>query len=319
MVTFFDTNVTFLYKDRILLKELFARIEKLDKVTSSESKLIRYFQTNEQRLALHTIYDISKGAKVSTATVTRFVTKIGYADFVDFKNSITRELMTSLDSSFERYQLSKHHLLDGAQSVWARFCELVISDIRAAHSNIPDARLKKVARLIAQTKGNIYVMGQFNSYVVAHLLYQQLLLLRPGIIFLENQAGNLPYQFMDAGENDLIFAVTYQRYADQVTKTVKQFSRKKAKVVVLNDSASSPVSGYADIELTVPIAWSAVFGSRCSGLVVVEALTVILAQMLEKNLGDRMTKAMLLSGEYNSFTHKIKQKRILQKGLESKP
>ena len=80
------------------------------------------------------------------------------------------------------------------------------------------------------------MVGQFNSYIVANLFWQQLTLMRPGIVFLNDQCGNLIHQLLEVGKDDVLFAVAYQRYAHQTTLTVKEFARKRAKVIVLNDS-----------------------------------------------------------------------------------
>ncbi len=127
----------------------------------------------------------------------------------------------------------------------------------------------------------------------------------------------MTHQMIDVGKEDLLFAVSYQRYSHPVTLTVKAFSKKGAQIIVLNDATASPVSPYAAIELTVPISWPAVFGSRCSGLMVVEGLSVIMAHLLEETVAERITNAMIVADEFNSFTHKIKQKKLFQKGLES--
>lgn len=301
-----------------MLTKLFSKIENLKKLTTAEAKIVSYFQENEKHLALKTIYEISEGAHVSTATVTRFVVRIGYRDFNDFKTSINNELMGSLDSSWERYQLSKKRVLEGAEDTWSRFCSMVIKDLEAAHASISCDMLNHAAVMLAKAKGTVYVIGQFNSYIIAHLLFQQLTLLRPRVIFLNNQSGNMTHQMIDVGEEDVLFAVSYQRYSHPVTLTVKEFAKKGAQIIVLNDSTSSPVSPYAAIELTAPISWPAVFGSRCSGLMVVEGLAVIMAQTLEDTVADRITNAMIVADEFNSFTHKIKQNKLFQKGLASK-
>ena len=96
----------------------------------------------------------------------------------------------------------------------------------------------------------------------------------------------MTHQMINVGKEDLLFAVSYQRYSHPVTLTVKAFSKKGAQIIVLNDATASPVSPYAAIELTVPISWPAVFGSRCSGLMVVEGLSVIMAHLLEETVAE---------------------------------
>ena len=297
-----------------MLKDLSRQINKLKKLTASEKKLVEYFQMAKEQIALQNIYDISQGAEVSTATVTRFVARLGYTDFHDFKAKIRSGLMGRLDSSWDRYQLARKELLGDSKDQWGQFCKLVIHDLEAAHANISSQKMNKVAKTIATAAGTIYVVGQFNSYIVANLFWQQLMLLRPRVVFLNDQCGNLIHQLLEIDQEDVLFAVGYQRYAHQTTLTVKEFARKKAKVIVLNDSELSPLSKYASIELTVPVEWPAVFGSRCSGLMVVEGLAVHIAKLLEKSLPDRITHAMTLANDFDSFTNKITQRRLFKNG-----
>ena len=179
-----------------MLKDLSRQINKLKKLTASEKKLVEYFQMAKEQIALQNIYDISQGAEVSTATVTRFVARLGYTDFHEFKAKIRSGLMGRLDSSWDRYQLARKELLGDSKDQWGQFCKLVIHDLEAAHANISSQKMNKVAKTIATAAGTIYVVGQFNSYIVANLFWQQLMLLRPRVVFLNDQCGNLIHRHL---------------------------------------------------------------------------------------------------------------------------
>lgn len=101
----------------------------------------------------------------------------------------------------------------------------------------------------------------------------------------------------------------------QTTLAVKEFAERGATVIVMTDSELSPVSKWASLQFVVPIGWPAVFGSRCSGLMVVEGLTIHIANLLEDSLAERITNAMRLAKNFESFSHERSQRKLLKNGI----
>jgi DNA-binding MurR/RpiR family transcriptional regulator len=299
-----------------MFEDLSNRINKLPKLTKAEGKLVAYFQEIKDQLALKNIYEISNGANVSVATVTRFVSRLGYADFLDFKKQLKRALLNKVGSQWDTYQKTRAELLEGEGELWTRFSNLVINELKAVHATNPPERLAKVAEMIHQAKGTVYVIGQLNSYAIAYFFWQQLVLLCPGTVFLDNQAGNLVHRLLEIKKDDLIFAVSYTSYSQQTTGVIQEFAEKEAQVVVLTDSDVSPVSRWADVQLVVPLEWNAIMSSRCSGLMLVEALVLHLAQLKKDEMGERVERAQLLSNKFNLFEHPGSRKDVIMRRLD---
>ncbi|KIX14409.1 MurR/RpiR family transcriptional regulator [Dethiosulfatarculus sandiegensis] len=299
-----------------MFEDLSNRINKLPKLTKAESKLVAYFQEIKDQLALKNIYEISDGARVSVATVTRFVSRLGYDDFLDFKKQLKQALLSKVGSQWENYQKTRAELLGGEGELWTRFSNLVINELKAAHATNPPERLAKVAEMIHQTKGAIYVIGQMNSYAIAYFFWQQLAILCPGAVFLDNQAGNLVHKLLGIKKDDLVFAVSYTSYSQQTTAVIREFAEKGSQVVILTDSDVSPVSRWADAQLVVPLEWNAIMSSRCSGLMLVEALVLHLAQLRRDELGDRVERVQLLSNKLNVFDHPGSRRDVIMRRLD---
>jgi DNA-binding MurR/RpiR family transcriptional regulator len=290
---------------------LIRRINELPKLTPSEKKIVKYFEAVNEQIALKSIYDISSGAKVSVATVNRFVSRLGYKDFNDFKVDTRRNLLDRVGSQWDQFTMARDQLLTGEDDLWSRFGNLVINELKAGLTNITSESMRAAAKLIAETPGQVYVMGQMNSYPVAHLFWQHLTLIRDGAILIDNQAGSPAHHLVGLGPDDLLFAASYSAYAKGTSRVIEAFAQQGRGVVLLTDSAVSPVSRWASLQLVVPVEWSAPFGSRCSALMVVEGLVMYLARIREKALADRLGSYQRLHKAHETFTDEVDDHSIL--------
>jgi DNA-binding MurR/RpiR family transcriptional regulator len=179
---------------------------------------------------------------------------------------------------------------------------LVINELKTGLANITSESMRAAAQLIAETPGRVYVMGQMNSYPVAHLFWQHLTLIRDQAMLIDNQAGSPINHLVDLGPNDLLFAASYSSYARGTTRAIKEFAQRGRGVILLTDSAVSPVSKWATIQLVVPVEWGAPLGSRCSALMVVEGLVMYLARIGEKQLAERLGSYQRLNKQHGTFT-----------------
>jgi DNA-binding MurR/RpiR family transcriptional regulator len=295
-----------------MFDDLIQRINNLPKLTPSEKKIVKYFEGINEQIALESIYDISAGAKVSVATVTRFVTHLGYSDFNDFKVAARRNLLERAGNQWEQFAMARDQLLSGEADLWSRFGNLVINELQAALSNISSDLMLQAAELIAGTKGRVYVMGQMNSYPVAHLFWQHLTLIRDNAVLINSQAGSPVNQLMDIGPDDLLFAASYSAYARATTLIIEEFAAIGAKVILLTDSGVSPSSKWADIQLVVPVEWSALFGSRCSALMVVEGLALYLAKLKENTLPARIDRYQKFTNLHGTFPSQSSSHSLLE-------
>lgn len=295
-----------------MFDDLIRRINALPKLTPSERKIVKYFEEINEQVALKSIYDISGGAKVSVATVTRFVSRLGYKDFNEFKVSTRRNLLDHVGSQWDQFTIARDQLLTGEKNLWARFGSLVINELKAGLANITSESMRAAARLIADTPGRVFVHGQMNSYPVAHLFWQHLTLIRDGVILIDNQAGSPINHLVGVGSDDLLFAASYSSYALGTSRVIKEFATKSRGVILLTDSAVSPVSRWATMQLVVPVEWSAPFGSRCSALMVVEGLVMYLASICETTLAERMGNYQRLNKQHGTFNDQVDGRSFME-------
>lgn len=84
------------------------RIQSLEKLTASEIKIADYFSRNYWDLAFENVTTLSRRTGVSKATVVRFLAKLGYSDFSEFRDELQRDTQGVHDTLPARYSLKKN-------------------------------------------------------------------------------------------------------------------------------------------------------------------------------------------------------------------
>jgi len=304
---------------------LFLQIKNLSHMTKGESNIVGYFKKVRTELAMENINSISNGAKVSKATVTRFIKKLGYKDFAQFKVSLRSELFSKLESPYQRYQVQKNTQSEESLDPWVNTVEATIGDLKKAMSLNNNEKMTQVAKILLQKQGRLFIMGQLSSYGIAHYFWQGLNHLKPAIL-LDNQGGILYRQLVDINKNDVLFAISYTGYVKQTALTMKHFYDNGAQVILLTDSETSPPTKWSHIQLLAPTQWETLIMSRCSCLMVVEGLLSTMTRTTTDSQNKKHTEEvrhlidqfdvfmvkqdtpLQLQKEINLKTHKLKVK-----------
>lgn len=281
--------------------KLFLRIKNLPCLTKGEDNIVRYFKNNRSELAFANIHSISKGANVSNATVTRFIKKLEYKDFAQFKANLRRELFSNLDSPYRRYQAQKVDKINKESDSWSLTVEAAIGDLKEALALNSNQKITEAAEIMSETKGRLFIMGQRLSYGIANYFTQYLHFCKPAIL-LDTAGGCLTQQLRDINENDTLFAISYFGYTQQTTLTMKYFYEQGAQVLLLTDSETSPPSKWSNLQLIAPTQWETVIMSRCSCMMVVEGILSAMTSMVGAPTEKQLDKDKCLAEIFNVFT-----------------
>ena len=277
---------------------LFLRINNLTHMTNGEARIVSYFKKARNELAMENILSISEGAVVSKATVTRFIKKLGYQDFAQFKADLRRELFSSLDSPYQRYQAQKSSLDKEERDPWALVVDAAIGDIKEALALNSDEKITETAALLGRKKGRLFVIGQLASFGIAHYFWQSVNLLKPAVL-LENLSGNLTTQLVDVNEDDVLFAVSFMHYSQQTAHVMKHFFERGARVVFLTDSEMARPAQWSHIRLLAPTQWETVLISRCACIMVVEGLLSAMFRITDDDVKQRIDEIWRLTNTFN--------------------
>jgi len=283
-------------------EDLLERLRKLEGLTPGQAKIADFFQRFYPQLVFESVTSISHKTGLSKATVVRFISRLGYGSFAEFRDQLRQETVCRLDSPRDRYSLSKAELVEGPSGCLGQNITAVMRNLQEAHARIGPERFLEAARLLALGEGALYVMGQMNSYGMAHLFWSMASYLRERVYLLDNQASALPNRLVDVTAKDVLLAITRRRYALQTSLTVNHFAQRGGKVVLLCDGEVTPISHLADLILVAPTGGILMFDSACAPLAVIEALVAAMANLLEDKIYDRLASLDGLLNEFGTFS-----------------
>ena len=282
-------------------KDLIERIRSLDKLTPSESKIADFFSQRFPETVFENVTTISQKTGVSKATVVRFISRLGYKGFSSFRDQQRQEVVSRLETPIQRYSLKKKQLMEKGEDILGRNISYIMKNLRHTHARTDQETFMKAARMIADPKGNLFIMAQRTSYGLGYLLHVLLGYLRPNTILLDPQASLLPDRLVDVTDKDTLFAITHRRYARLTLQVATAFSNAGAKVLLLTDSEFSPLSPLADLQLVVPSDGLSIFQSFCSAAAVLESLVIAALQFCDDGMYERSERAERLYADFSTF------------------
>lgn len=211
---------------------------------NTEHKLIDYILSNPTHASESTIQDMAAASDVSTATISRFVKKIGFSSFRDFSLSLaavqankneSQEFFGEINEG-DDFQTISNKVFSGAQNALsATLSQLKIEDLKTAVNWLINAR--KVA-----------FFGIGGSSIVAFNAYHKFLRTSLDVV------GHPDYdiQLMEAvkmNSSDVAFVISHSGRNSDTYLIEKRLKENKVKVIAITSFLSSPIAKHADLVL----------------------------------------------------------------------
>lgn len=280
------------------------RIRNIGRMTPSEARIAKHMEDVYPMVALETITTICKCANVGRATVVRFIQKLGYKSYSQFQRDLHSEIIKRLQSP--QGKSAKRRAADG--DLFRRHCDQTIRNISEA-ANRNDSRLiNKTARILARSKGDIYIMGHRTSFALASFFHYQLSYLRDGVRLCSNFWGDLSNSVSRITPDDLLFLFFNSRYS-RLSETVAQwFAQHGCGVILLTDREANPLSHLATLQLVAPSEGIGFFESRVATFAVFETLSNLVAVEMKDQLKERFEKFENATNAFGVFSEWWKHK-----------
>lgn len=176
---------------------------------------------------LYSATELADRAGVSKAAVSRFVKRLGYDDFREMQREIRQAQMTG-DPIF----LSA--VPGGGQGSLSRHLECDMASLRDTIEQIDETMIEEVSRKILSAK-RVVCLGFRNSYVFAHYLRRQLILIRPDVSLLPGAGQMLMEDFGDLGPDDLLITVGLRRRSAQLARAMELYRDRGVPIAYLTD------------------------------------------------------------------------------------
>lgn len=260
--------------------DVFGRAEALlPDLPAREARVAQALLADYPMAGLRTVAELASRAGVSTATVLRFVNRLGFAVYADFQAALRRHLEEALQSPLARLATTAARGLEGS-SFFDAYAAAMIGQIETVRRTMPAGEFRAAVELLADPKREIHVLGGRYSSSVGRYLVDLLKALRGKVRYVDGQTQAWPQELLDFGRGTVLVALDVRRYQDDVVTFARLAAERGSTVVLLSDQWHSPAARHAAHLLAFPVASPSVFDSLVVGLVVVEALVGAVAARL---------------------------------------
>lgn len=268
------------------------------RLTKKEKIIAEFILDNFAEACFITSTDIANRLNVSDSSVIRFTRTLGYTGFMDFQKSIRKaytEHINSVSSSItipaERLKKSIEQLDKG--SVIESYFSNTLKNLEKTITNNSTADFERASDLIISSKTKYIVSSRANSGT-GDMLFLLLKLIVPNVYSTSFSALNVIDHLSDIGENDCLIVISFPRYSQMDILATQLAHDTHAKIILITDKVSAPLSQYADLLFIVDVDSNAFFNSYVAVTFLIETL----CSFVSKKIGYSNEEKLKLIDKY---------------------
>lgn len=250
-----------------------ARVETLlPDLSAREGRVAQTLLANYPMAGLKTVADFAEQSGVSTATVLRFVKRLGFSVYADFQAALRADLEITLQSPLIRFATAAPEQQDADGTFFTRYAGVVINHLNAVQRSVPASEFEAVVDCLCDLKRDIYVLGGRYSSSLGRYLVDLLKASRARVHYIDGQSQKWPHYLLDFNKTSVLIVIDIRRYQRDVVAFAALAHERGAMVILLSDQWHSPAARVANHLIAFPVSSPSVFDSLAVGVVVVEAL-----------------------------------------------
>lgn len=242
------------------------------RLTASERKLANAILADYPFTGLQQIQALAARTGVSAPSITRFVSKVGFAGYQDFQRQLIAELKESRRSPLELKAEERPSPGDDFLRDYAGRLGNLLSTLT---ETLPPGQFEALCRLIADPSRNIFVLGGRISDSIARFLSSHLRQIRPKVFHLAQNAELWPDDILRMRKQDVLVLFDVRRYQPDLARLAALVrERRKTSIVLVTDTWMSPIARDGDVVVALPIGAGTAWDTAICLIAFVEALIV---------------------------------------------
>lgn len=242
---------------------------RLGVMPASERKAAHTLIANYPIAGLKTVADFSTDAGVSSPTILRFVSRLGFQNYAEFQAALKDELSAQLQSPLSRSERLSPSANGSAMSA---FVSAVTDNLNETFAHVSDAQIDAIASLLGDRKRSIYLVGGRFTDPIARYAAAHLRIIRPRVVHLAGQESNWRDQLLDVARSDVAVLFDIRRYQPSLMRFGEIAAERGVSIVLFTDQWLSPIARIAKhviaARTSVPSPWD----SSAALFVFIEAL-----------------------------------------------
>jgi DNA-binding MurR/RpiR family transcriptional regulator len=211
-----------------------------------------YALEHPDEFALGTASAIARSADVQASTLVRFAQTLGFGGFSNLQEVFRSHLRNRWPDYSERLKALHENARDSGDPTHLLFgfADSATASIARLREGVQRRDLDRAVDVLARAE-TVYCLGQRRAFSVAHYLTYALAQLGVPVSLIDNIGGLGPEQLARAGPEDALIAISFAPYAPFTIDLAKRARRAGTPIVVVTDSALSPLAGLADVRFEI--------------------------------------------------------------------
>lgn len=258
--------------------------DRIDTMPAGERRAAQTLVANYPLIGLKTVADFSQQAGVSSPTILRFVSRLGFQNYPEFQSALQDELAAQLQSPLTR-TVAEPAPDSGKTSP---VLEATLENIRATFRHVSEKQMADIVARLANPRAKVFLIGGRFTDPVAHYMAAHLTIVRPNVFHLTGQESTWRDRLIDMGKRDVLLIFDIRRYQDSLIRLAEKAHARGVEIVLFTDQWLSPIARFARHVIAgrtaVPSSWD----SSAALFVISEALIGELTRALQAESAQRI-------------------------------
>jgi DNA-binding MurR/RpiR family transcriptional regulator len=244
-------------------------------------RIARFALERPQDVALDTVAAAASKAEVQPSAMVRFAQALGYGGYTDMQRIFRDRLVERSSSYRERIATLRRSApaRSRPKAVLHDFVSDSIANLSHLEEHVAPERLEHAVRLLAGAS-RIHLLAQRRAFPVACYLGYALAQLELPVTLLDGVGGMLREQARAMRGGDVLVAVSFRNYSPEVIELAADAFRRGVPVLVITDSAVSPLARSATVAFDLGDPSDRPFRSLVEPLCLAQALVVSVGHVL---------------------------------------
>lgn len=250
----------------------------LPSLTNAERRAARTLLARYPAAGIETAALFAERAGVSTPTILRFIAKLGFDSYADFRSELRAEL-----EARAQYPLTRPHEIGSSAHGLAALGERLSATIGDTLAMCERSELDRLVSALCDERRDVYLLGGDFTEVAARHLEFHLRKMRPGVRLLDHDLFRRADVIADLRRRDVLIAFDIRRYQRDTVVTARLAAQRGAMVVLVTDQWMSDAAEVADLVFRCRVDGP----SRWDSLVGMLAFVEVLVQSYDEEVWSR--------------------------------
>jgi DNA-binding MurR/RpiR family transcriptional regulator len=244
--------------------------QRLGELSPSERRVARTLLAGPPTIGLESSARLAQNAGVSSPTVSRFITGLGFSNYAAFQRALHEEIGARMMPPVEVYR--RHQAGHRPDDLLGTSAKTVGEAVIASVAGLDPDEFRRAVSLLAEGGRKVLVTGGWFSQLLAGYLASVLRELRPEVRLVGPSPTERAGAIADITRRDTIAAFDFRRYERDTLEIARAARAAGARILLFTDPWLSPVADIADAVLTAQVMGPSPFESLTPALAVVETL-----------------------------------------------